>query len=240
MHSPFQGEFYFDFNESRWRLLYGHLRSKNTNLKKNICPEGDIFPIICTYKHMRPELEVLPAQSISSSAPPRDAFFEELYESAFPAVAGFVSQMNGSFQDAKDIFQDALIIYFERSTDPQFSVNATPERYILGIAKHLWIRKFKEKGKNISLNTFEAALSIPVDFFPSVQSKRVLQFIEQAGKKCLDLLRSFYYDKLTMKELAQKFEYSSEHSVTVQKYKCIEKVRESVKERSITYEDFFE
>ena len=189
---------------------------------------------------MRHELAAFPIESISSCIAARDALFGELYQSAFPAVAGFVSQMNGSFQDAKDVFQDALVIYFERSSDPQFRISVAPERYILGIAKHLWIRKFKEDRKNISLNTFEAALSIPGDFFPSVQSKRVLQFVEQAGKKCLDLLRSFYYDKLNMKELAQKFDFGSEHSATVQKYKCIEKVREAVREKSLTYEDFFE
>jgi len=26
----------------------------------------------------------------------------------------------------------------------------------------------------------------------------------------------------------------------VQKYKCLEKIRESIKEKSVTYEDFFE
>jgi hypothetical protein len=43
-----------------------------------------------------------------------------------------------------------------------------------------------------------------------------------------------------MKELADLFGYAGERSATVQKYKCIEKVRETVKEQSLAYEDFIE
>ena len=170
----------------------------------------------------------------------RERRFEELYETAFPAVAAFVSKMNGSFQDAKDIFQDALVIYFEKSGGPTFGVVSMPERYILGIAKHLWIRKFKEDRKIISLDSLESTISIPEDYFPSLHSNRLLQILENTGKKCMDLLRGFYFEKLTMREMARSRGYSNEHSVTVQKYKCLEKIRESIKEKSISYEDFFE
>jgi RNA polymerase sigma factor (sigma-70 family) len=170
----------------------------------------------------------------------RDAFFEEIYESVFPAAAAFVNELNGSYDDAKDIFQDALIIYFERLSGDGLTINASPETYILGIAKHLWLRKFKDDRKKITLNDFERALYIPDDFFPSVSSSRILQFLEASGKKCLDLLRGFYFEKLPLKDIARRLGYGSEHSASVQKYKCLEKIRESIKERSITYEDFFE
>lgn len=185
-------------------------------------------------------MEVLELAVHTSLKTEREKRFEELYEVAFPAVAAFVSKMNGSFQDAKDIFQDALVIYFEKSTDPKFRIASLPERYILGIAKHLWIGKFKEDRKKISLDTLESTISIPADFFPSIHSIKILQFLENTGKKCMDLLRGFYYEKLTMKEMTRSLGYSNEHSVTVQKYKCLEKIRESIKEKSIRYEDFFE
>jgi len=54
------------------------------------------------------------------------------------------------------------------------------------------------------------------------------------------LLRAFYYDKLSMSKIANRFGFSSERSATVQKYKCLEKVRDLVKEKSLSYEDFLE
>jgi RNA polymerase sigma factor (sigma-70 family) len=185
------------------------------------------------------ELMVSPVKRASSSLY-RDTFFEETYESVFPAVAAFVNEMNGSYDDAKDIFQDALIIYYERLSENRLTIISSPERYIIGIAKHLWLRKFKDDKKKVSLDDFEKALRVPEDFYPDVTLTRVLRYVEAAGTKCLNLLRSFYFEKVTLKEVAMRFGYGSEHSAAVQKYKCLEKIRESIKEKSMTYEDFFE
>jgi DNA-directed RNA polymerase specialized sigma24 family protein len=189
---------------------------------------------------MEADLEVMPKAVLAASNAERNVFFEEMYETAFPAVASFVRQMDGSFQDAKDIFQDALIIFLEQSTAASMTINVSPEWYILGISKHLWLRKFKEDRLKVSLNDFERALYIPIDFYPCIKSKRILQFLEVAGSKCIDLLRSFYFEKNTLKEISKTLGYSSEHSAAVQKYKCLEKIRESIKQKSVTYEDFFE
>jgi RNA polymerase sigma factor (sigma-70 family) len=189
---------------------------------------------------MEADLTVKPKARVDSSAASRDIFFQDLYESSFPSVASFVKQQEGSFQDAKDIFQDALIIYFERSSEERLTITVSADRYILGIAKHLWLRKFRDDKRKVSLDDFERALYIPVDFYPSVMSSRLLHFLEVAGKKCLDLLRSFYFERNTLKQVASELGYSSEHSAAVQKYKCLEKIRESIKEKSVTYEDFFE
>jgi DNA-directed RNA polymerase specialized sigma24 family protein len=185
-------------------------------------------------------MEILTIDFISTNSSVRERRFEEFYEKAFPMVAGFVSHMNGSLQDAKDIFQDSLVIFVEKSEDPEFKVDTVPERYILGIAKHLWIRKYKRDSKTVSLTALESSITIPVDYFPTPHTIRLLKFVEATGKKCLDLLRSFYFEQLSMHDMAKGLGYRSEHSVSVQKYKCLEKVRETIKEKSFTYEDFFE
>lgn len=166
--------------------------------------------------------------------------FEALYESAFPGVARFVSKMNGSFEDAKDIFQDALVIFHEKHAEEHFNIHASPEAYVLGIAKHLWLKRFKNSGRHISLDTMEAAIAIPEDYYPTVDTSTLLQMLERTGKKCLDILQAFYYEKMPLQALAQKLGFGSVHSATVQKYKCLEKVRDEVKNKSISYEDFLE
>ncbi|HTE32949.1 MAG TPA: hypothetical protein VK666_21350 [Chryseolinea sp.] len=166
--------------------------------------------------------------------------FEELYKVVFPKIAGFISKLHGTLQDSKDIFHDALIIYMERSQGPYNETVATPERYILGIAKHLWLKKFKKDRRTISLDAYESTLSIPDDFYATVRTRQLLRFLETTGRKCIDLLRDFYYERSTMKDIVSKHGYSNEHSATVQKYKCLEKIRQTVKDKSMTYEDFFE
>lgn len=169
-----------------------------------------------------------------------DEAVSELYERVFPAVAKFVSRMGGSLEQAKDIFQDALVIYLEADQRGSQTIRTSKEAYLLGISKHLWIRKYHRDQRTVPLSDPENQLAIPDDFFPTVQAKRLLRVLEASGKKCLDLLRAFYYQKLPMKKLVGMLGYANEHSASVQKYKCLEKIRTTVKEKSLTYEDFTE
>ena len=167
----------------------------------------------------------------------KDVALEELYESAFPNVAKFVKSMGGTFDDAKDIFHDSLVVYFEINHDQVYS---SPKAYILGIAKHLYIRKYNGSKSTVSLTDMEMHIQIPEDYFPAVNTKRLLRFLESAGKRCMDILRAFYYQKKQLTTLVRTMGFSNEHSASVQKYKCLEKVREIVKEKSLAYEDFVE
>lgn len=170
----------------------------------------------------------------------RESLFLELYERAFPHTARFVSKMGGSLADAKDVFQDALVIYYEKSMQPLFITRISAEAYILGIAKHLWMRKFRQQAHKVSLSEMENSISIPEDYFPAVNDKKLLSFLESSGKKCMDLLRVFYFDKLSMTKVASALGYATHRSATVQKYKCLEKVRDTIKDKSLGYEDFLE
>lgn len=185
-------------------------------------------------------MEALEKVIINHSSLERANIFEKLYEQVFPAVARFVSKMGGSLDDAKDIFQDALVIFYEKNADPDFTISISQEAYIMGISKHLWLRKLNKDNRHVQLDDYEKEISIPADYFPDHNSTLLLKFLERAGKKCMDLLRAFYYEKLSMKELAQTMGYSTERSATVQKYKCLEKVRDTIKQKSIGYEDFVE
>lgn len=166
----------------------------------------------------------------------REEQFIHLYETAFPSVASFVKKMNGSFDEAKDVFQDALIIYYEKTTTAGFLPDQNEAVYIKGIARHLWYKKFKE---NKTLRTLTDTHYITGNEEPKV-SENILRYIELSGKKCLALLKAFYYDKLSMKDLAPQFGFSGERSATAQKYKCLEKVRDAIKEKSLTKDDFYE
>jgi DNA-directed RNA polymerase specialized sigma24 family protein len=167
----------------------------------------------------------------------REELFIHLYETAFPKVATFVHKMGGSFEEAKDIFQDALIIYYEKNGVLHPGEENNETHYLLGIARHLWYKKYRE---NKVLRSLSALPDLKLPSEEPKVSESILRFVELSGKKCLALLRSFYYEKLNMKELADKFGFSGERSAAAQKYKCLEKVRNTIQERSLNKEDFYE
>ena len=172
----------------------------------------------------------------------REKNFEHLYEEIFPVVADIVGKQGGSFHDAKDIFQDALIIFYEKNVNGELDVRLSYEAYIVGITKHLWIKKFKSKYRLLSLDALEKQITLPRDYFEpgTTKTNRLLRLLEVAGKKCMELLRSIYYDKLSMDEVSQVHGFSNAHSASVQKYKCIAKMKVIVEQKSLNYEDFRE
>lgn len=161
----------------------------------------------------------------------REAFFISLYRSTFPAVARYVARMGGSLEEAQDIFQDALVIYYEKAT-----VADNEHAYVAGIAKRLWLQHYRNVAQHQPLNELdrvEEQEEQPV-------TGRIMRYLETAGKKCMDLLKAHYYDRLPAGSLAKRFGYTSTHTATVAKYKCLEKVRTVVKEKSLAYADFVE
>ena len=169
----------------------------------------------------------------------REKLFMELYKNAFPLVAKYVRRMNGSFEEAKDIFQDALVIYYEKILEEK-SFHNSEKAYILGIAKYLWIKKYKGNLENIPLDQSEVEMALLAENYEKPVTGKLMQFLETAGKKCMEILQAFYYEKLSTEEMAEAFGFSGVRSMTVQKYKCLEKVRNKIKEKTLAYEDFLE
>jgi len=168
----------------------------------------------------------------------REKVFMTLYKKAFPAVAKYVSKMGGSFDGAKDIFQDALVIYYEKTVSASIELQTNEQAYVLGIAKHLWAKKFRENVLHTSLDTYRDDIVDEEDMQPS--PAKLLHYLETAGQKCMEILKAFYYDNLPVNKITELFGYSGVRSATVQKYKCMEKVRETIKEKNLAYEDFIE
>ncbi|MFD2145701.1 RNA polymerase sigma factor [Mucilaginibacter antarcticus] len=150
-------------------------------------------------------------------------------------VAKYISRMGGSFDEAKDVFQDALVVYYERLVNPSATLD-NDIAYLVGTAKNLWLKRYRQNNQNVPLGDIE--LWDEDQEHPS--NKRLMRFLGTAGQKCMELLKGFYYDKLSPAEIAEGFGYSGIRSATVQKYKCLEKVRETVKQKALVYDDFME
>jgi DNA-directed RNA polymerase specialized sigma24 family protein len=172
-----------------------------------------------------------------STAEMREAFFMALYKKAFSPVARYVARMGGSLEEARDIFQDTLVIYYEKvtsTTKPEIIVSE--KAYLVGIAKKLWLQHYKAGSNYRPLNDFDTEV-VP-DEQPA--TGKIMYYLETAGRKCMELLKAYYYDHMPASDIATLFGYSGTHSATVGKYKCLEKVRDTIKQNSLNYADFIE
>lgn len=166
----------------------------------------------------------------------RTDWIRNLYLDYFPNIAAYISRSGGNLDEAKDIFQEALIIYYEKCLGGKELTNE--KAYLLGIAKHLWYNRLKELARHSELDGIKPEPSAEEEL--SFSAQKVLNLLKDTGQKCMDMLEAFYYQKISLKALAPKLGLAGERSAAVQKYKCLEKVRDIVKSKGLSYEDFAE
>ena len=151
----------------------------------------------------------------------------ELYRDSFPDFARMVRRMGGSLEEAKDSFHDALLIYLEKGKAGKLQLHSSPKAYLLGTAKICLLHN-RKNGSMLSLpEGFEAATTQDPD--TEEREKKLLDSLQKSGQKCLELLKAFYYDHCSMDHIAGRFGFKGRRSATVQKYKCLEKVRKEIK-----------
>ena len=157
--------------------------------------------------------------------------FTQLYRQ-LPDVMTLVRTHGGSRTEARDLFQDALVIIHEKAQDAGFLFTGSLAAYLYGICRNLWLTELRAKGKaekHIAALTSDVTSSA-VETQPTSENEPLTQLAERAfaalGEKCRELLTRFYLNNEPLAAIAQAFGYAGEGAAKTRKYKCLEQVRE--------------
>ncbi len=151
------------------------------------------------------------------------------YEEEFSRVAWLILKNSGTIEDAKDIFQDALVILMDKFTWGKLDLNCSLGTYVFSISRNLWyehLRKQKKQNEFIELEQYET-IDVSVAYYEEEPDNYILvkKAIETLGNPCRQILELFYFENHSWETIASVMGYSSAASVRNQKYKCLERVR---------------
>lgn len=155
---------------------------------------------------------------------------EIIYKQHYPAILHFVIQNNGSDQDAKDLYQEAVIILYEKIKEEHFLLTCQIRTFLYSVCRRLWLKRLREKGKYFGkLEDFETFLPLEEDELGIEENENKLGAMAQAlallGEPCRTLLQDFYIKGLNMQEIAQKMGYTNADNAKNQKYKCLNRLK---------------
>ena len=151
---------------------------------------------------------------------------EALYKSNFNMIQHFVLNNNGSFDDARDVFQEAMIALYEKVQSDSFVLTCQIKTYLFSICKHLWLKRLHQMSKfSGSLNVEEDSISVDDDLIDFEKKDAAFEMMHYAlnslGEPCKSLLEGYYINKKGMQELADNFGYTNADNAKNQKYKCL-------------------
>ncbi len=159
-----------------------------------------------------------------------DKVFTKLY-SYFPVVKKMIVANGGKPEDAEDIYQEALIIFYKKAGQENFQLTSSINTYLYSICRFMWL---KLKKQNQPFVDFEKQQVAETEFIEDVASeegyKLAEQVISQLGERCKELLILFYFRFKKMKDIAVEMGYTSENTAKNQKYKCLETAKIRLKE----------
>ena len=154
----------------------------------------------------------------------------KVYKANFPSIMHFVLSNNGSEQEAKDIYQDAMIVFYEKLQDRNFQLNCQIKTFLYSICRRLWLKRLAEKNKYVSqLDDFEPFLKIDeldIDLEEhETQFDILTQALNQLGDPCRAVLKGFYIEKKSMQQIADEMGYTNPDNAKNQKYKCLQRLK---------------
>lgn len=169
------------------------------------------------------------ADLLSGLAEGSDAALNQIYRQYFPMVLHLILSNNGTEDDARDIYQEALIVVYEKLSAGTLELHVQLKTYLYSVSRRLWLKQLNQRKRGAMLVDTDEFVAVENDL--SEHENRDRQFelmtesLEQLGEPCRTLLEDFYIRHLSMQELADKFGYTSTDNAKTQKYKCLMRLK---------------
>jgi len=153
---------------------------------------------------------------------------EVIYDQFFSKIESFVKNNNGNTDDAKDIFQDALMtIYIKSRSVDLTTLNCTFYTYLYAICRNLWFKKLRRKKLEILNDAEESDSELIWDIEESIAKKERWDFYREKFKllnpPCQKILQLFF-EKLNFSEISEKLGLGSANYAKKKKYLCKQKL----------------
>ncbi|MEI2740071.1 MAG: sigma-70 family RNA polymerase sigma factor [Chitinophagaceae bacterium] len=155
---------------------------------------------------------------------------ETIYRENFNMVQSLIINNNGSADDAKDIFQEAMIVLYEKVRSGTFELNCQIKTFVYSVSRRLWLKRLQQQNRySAPGDNMEAVVSVEEELEDHEQRNAEFEMMEKAisnlGEPCKSLLEAYYLQKQNMQVIAASFGYTNADNAKNQKYKCLMRLK---------------
>jgi RNA polymerase sigma factor (sigma-70 family) len=154
----------------------------------------------------------------------------ELYRTHYPMVVHLVCSNSGTEQEAKDVYQEAVIAFYEKAQQPQFTLTCKIKTYLYAVCRRLWLKRLWEK-KRVTGNIQEVESFAGIDEEMIEIEEKENRFIKMGtalsalGEPCRSIIEDYYIRDFSMENISEKFGYTNAENAKNQKYKCLQRLK---------------
>lgn len=158
---------------------------------------------------------------------------KSIYFVYFPTIKRFVLDNRGSVQDAKDVFQDSIIIIYRKIKEGNFELTSSFKSYIYSVCRYIWIKQLSRQKENIENQNiyieYDNIPDITIDEYKRNEQYKLHQkHFKRLEKDCRKLLKLFLKN-VPSKDIAEKLGIDSQEYLRLKKHRCKEQLVRYIK-----------
>lgn len=142
---------------------------------------------------------------------------------------------SGNEEDVKDILQEGIITFYEKAKEPDFVLTCEVKTFLYSVCRNKWLKSLRGKSSDIPFRDVqEKIIELNNDTEENtltLQQEILSELINTLGEACKKILTLFYYDQLSMEEIAGKMGYTNADNAKNQKYKCLRRLQKAAVEK---------
>jgi len=155
---------------------------------------------------------------------------ETLYRQHYKMVQSLIINNQGTIDDARDIFQEAMIVLYEKARSGSFELHCQIKTYVYSVSRRLWLKRLQQLQKFVpDVNGLDDVVPVEEEVEAAEKRNADYHLMEKAmlnlGEPCKSLLEAFYVQKKNMTEIAGNFGYTNADNAKNQKYKCLMRLK---------------
>jgi len=163
-----------------------------------------------------------------------DYIINFIYKEFFPLIRFLVNENGGSDEDAEDIFQDGIIIIYNKINVNQLVLTSSFKTYMYSVCRNLWLQKLKKRKAIFEkLTDVEEYIELPIDVLQeaSLEQTELHRIIQihflSLEENCQKLLKLFIKN-IPLREIASILGFKTEKYAKTRKYMCKEELKKRI------------
>lgn len=149
---------------------------------------------------------------------------KKIYTDYYPMVRKFILRNNGNREDARDIFQDAVMIIFEKAQKRNFVLECSMKTFLYSICRNMWLQRLERRRKVMNVKDIEnccAEEDLAIYEDTEVMRKLLYQkHFMNLSARCREIL-TLYLKQLSFDEITEQMGLGNKQYAIKKKYECI-------------------
>src|SRR5690349_9281080 len=151
---------------------------------------------------------------------------EFLYKKYYRMMTKLVITNSGTEEEARDIYQEALIVFWQKATSGNLVLTSKISTYVYSICQNLWRKELDRKKR---LSNEEKDTPVVLDTDTAERERIIAKVIDQLGDTCKKVLTYYYFEEMSMQDIADKLGFANTDTAKTKKYKCKKKLDDLIK-----------